>query len=164
MKVLWAPWRLSYILGPKPDACVFCLPEHTHEDEERLILHRGKHCFVIMNKFPYNNGHLMVTPYRHVMDFTLLTNEESTEMMDFLQRCTGILQARFHCQGINIGLNLGEAAGAGIREHLHFHLVPRWNGDSSFMAVMDEVRMVPEHLHATYLALKPFFNQSFPKA
>ncbi len=163
MKVLWAPWRLSYILGPKPDCCVFCLPEHTNEDEERLILHRGKYCFVIMNKFPYTNGHLMVTPYRHLMDFTLLTSEESQEMMDYLQRCTAILQARFHCQGINIGLNLGEAAGAGIREHLHFHLVPRWNGDSSFMAVMDEVRMVPEHLHATYTALKPFFEKSFPK-
>ncbi len=164
MKVLWAPWRLNYILGPKPDTCVFCLPRHTDEDEERLILHRGKYCFVIMNKFPYNNGHLMVTPYRHVMDFTILTSEESTEMMDLLQRCTGILQERFHCQGINIGLNLGEAAGAGIREHLHFHLVPRWNGDSSFMAVMDEVRMVPEHLKATYLALKPYFEQLFPKA
>ncbi len=164
MKVLWAPWRLSYILGPKPDQCVFCLPKHEDEDEERLILHRGRHCFVIMNKFPYNNGHIMVTPYRHLMDFTALTTDESTEMMDFLQRCTAILQERFHCQGINIGLNLGEAAGAGIREHLHFHLVPRWNGDSSFMAVMDEVRMVPEHLHATYLALKPFFEKSFPKA
>ncbi len=162
MKVLWAPWRLSYILGPKPDTCVFCLPEHTDEDEERLILHRGKYNFVIMNKFPYNNGHLMVTPYRHLMDFTALTPEECAEMMDFLQRCTKILQERFHCQGVNIGLNIGEAAGAGIREHLHFHLVPRWNGDSSFMAVMDEVRMVPEHLQASYKALKPLFEQSFP--
>ena len=157
MKVIWAPWRISYILGPKPDDCVFCLPGHCDEDEARLVLYRGKHAYVIMNKFPYNNGHIMVTPYKHVMDFTSLTPDESHEIMDLLQKCTGILQQRFHCQGINIGLNLGEAAGAGIREHLHFHLVPRWNGDSSFMAVMDEVRMVPEHLSATYAALKPLF-------
>ncbi len=158
-KILWAPWRLDYILGPKPEECVFCLPKHTEEDHERLILYRAKHCFVIMNKYPYNNGHLMVTPYRHLMDFTALTTEEAFEMTQLLQICAGILQKRFHCQGINIGLNIGEAAGAGIREHLHFHLVPRWNGDSSFMAVMDEVRMVPEHLNASYEALKPLFDQ-----
>lgn len=159
MKVIWAPWRLSYILGPKPDECVFCLPEDQSQDRERLILYRGTHAFVIMNKYPYNNGHLMVTPYRHVMDFTILTSEETCEIMTLLQSCTAILQERFRCQGINIGLNLGEAAGAGIREHLHFHLVPRWNGDSSFMAVMDEVRMVPEHLTSTYEALKPYFDR-----
>ncbi len=101
----------------------------------------------------------MVTPFRHLMDFTALTKEEAFEMTELLQICTSILQKRFNCQGINIGLNIGEAAGAGIREHLHFHLVPRWNGDSSFMAVMDEVRMVPEHLNASYEALKPLFDQ-----
>lgn len=158
MKVLWAPWRIDYILGPKPDECVFCLPEHTGEDVERLVLHRGEHAFVIMNKFPYSNGHLMVTPYRHVMDLAVLVPEEANEIMRLLQRCVAILQTRFRCQGVNVGLNLGEAAGAGIREHLHFHLVPRWNGDSSFMAVMDEVRVLPEHLASTYQALKPFFD------
>lgn len=158
MKILWAPWRIQYILGTKPDSCVFCLPEHTREDAERLVLHRGAHAFVIMNKYPYNNGHIMVTPFRHVMDLAALSAEEAHEIMDLLQQCTQILKARFHCQGINVGLNLGEAAGAGIREHLHFHLVPRWNGDSSFMAVMDEVRVVPEHLTSTYNALKPFFD------
>ncbi len=158
-KVLWAPWRLEYILGPKPDECVFCIPAHTDEDSDRLILYRAKHNFVIMNKYPYNNGHLMVTPYRHLMDFTALLKEEAVEMTELLQICAGILQKRFNCQGINIGLNMGEAAGAGIREHLHFHLVPRWNGDSSFMAVMDEVRMVPEHLKASYEALRPLFDQ-----
>ncbi len=158
MKVLWAPWRLDYILGPKPDSCVFCIPPHTQEDKERYILYRGQHCYVIMNKYPYNNGHLMVTPYEHIMDFTALKTEAAHEMMDLLQTCTAILKEHFHCQGINIGLNLGEAAGAGIREHLHFHLVPRWNGDSSFMAVMDEVRMVPEHLDSSYKALKPYFD------
>ncbi len=158
MKQLWCPWRLQYILGPKPDACVFCLPEHTEEDEERLVLYRGARNFVIMNKFPYNNGHLMVTPYRHVMDICDLDREEAEEQMSLIRTCAGILRTRFSPQGINIGLNLGEAAGAGIREHMHFHLVPRWNGDSSFMAVMDEVRVVPEHLSSTYEALKPLFD------
>lgn len=157
MKQLWAPWRIEYILGPKPDACVFCLPDHTEEDEDRLVLFRGQWNFVIMNKYPYNNGHLMVTPYRHLMNLCHLTHEESVEAMQLLQSCTDILQRHFSPQGVNIGLNLGEAAGAGIREHLHFHLVPRWNGDSSFMAVMDEVRVMPEHLGRTYAALKPYF-------
>jgi ATP adenylyltransferase len=158
MKQLWCPWRIQYILGPKPDACVFCLPEHENEDEERLVLYRGKGNFVIMNKFPYTNGHLMVTPFRHCMHLCDLTPDESQEMMTLLQQCTAILQQSFSPQGINVGLNLGEAAGAGIREHLHFHLVPRWNGDSSFMAVMDEVRVIPEHLRNTYATLKPFFS------
>lgn len=159
MKQLWCPWRITYILGPKPDACVFCLPESTEEDEERLVLYRGQWNFVIMNKFPYNNGHLLVTPYRHLMNLCDLTRDESREMMALLQDCTAILQKSFSPQGINIGLNLGEAAGAGIREHLHFHLVPRWNGDSSFMAVMDEVHVVPEHLRSTYATLKPHFSE-----
>ena len=160
MKQLWAPWRIDYILGPKPDECVFCLPQGTEEDAERLVLHRGKASFVIMNKFPYNNGHIMVCPYRHVMALEDLTEEESREIMTLLQRCTGILKRHFNCQGINVGLNQGEAAGAGIREHLHFHLVPRWNGDSSFMAVMDEVRTMPQHLKETYAGLLPYFRAS----
>jgi len=158
MKQLWCPWRLDYILGPKPETCVFCLPEQTDEDEDRLVLYRGKKNFVIMNKYPYNNGHLMVTPYRHVMSLCKLTQDECAEIMKLLQYSTEILQQRFSPQGINIGLNTGEAAGAGIREHLHFHIVPRWNGDSSFMAVMDEVRVIPEHLQSTYAALKPSFD------
>ena len=151
---LWAPWRMDYILGPKPDSCVLCLPpdDRTH-DEERLVLYRGRTAFVIMNKFPYNNGHIMVAPLRHVMDLPLLTEEESTEIMDLLKECTSIL---------NVGLNLGEAAGAGIRDHLHFHLVPRWNGDSSFMAVMSETRVIPDHLASTYSKLKPLFARLHP--
>lgn len=159
MKQLWSPWRIEYILGPKPDQCVFCLPAHTDEDEERLVLYRGSHNFVIMNKFPYNNGHLLVTPFRHLMNFCDLSKEESHELMELLQQTTAILQKSFSPQGVNIGLNIGEAAGAGIREHLHFHLVPRWNGDSSFMAVLDEVRVVPEHLRSTYATLKPYFSE-----
>ena len=158
MQNLWAPWRIDYILGPKPDECVFCLPEHTDEDRERLILYRGKHCFVIMNKYPYNNGHLMVTPYRHIMNLVECGTEEMQEMMCLLQECVRIVQKLFNPQGMNLGLNLGEAAGAGIREHLHFHVVPRWNGDSSFMAVFSETRVIPEHLLASYDKLKPHFD------
>ena len=159
MKQLWAPWRIEYILGPKPDSCVFCLSADGLDDEERLVLYRGRHAFVIMNKFPYNNGHIMVCPYRHVMNLTDLTTEEAHEVMDLLQVCAGILKKRFNCEGINVGLNQGEAAGAGIREHLHFHLVPRWTGDSSFMAVFNEVRTMPEHLSRSYAALKPYFTK-----
>lgn len=160
MKQLWAPWRIDYILGPKAGECVFCLPESREEDEERLVLLRGDHCFVIMNKFPYSNGHLMICPYRHVMNIEDLTSDELSEMSAFMQDCSRILKKHFKCQGINIGLNQGEAAGAGIREHLHFHLVPRWNGDSSFIAVMDEVRTIPQHLSETYAQLLPYFQNS----
>ena len=140
---------MDYILGPKPDSCVLCLPpDDLSHDEERLVLYRGKTAFVIMNKFPYNNGHIMVAPLRHVMEL--------------LKQCTTILREFFKPQGINVGLNLGEAAGAGIRDHLHFHLVPRWNGDSSFMAVMSETRVIPDHLASTYTKLKPLFARLRP--
>ena len=157
MKHLRPPWRIEYILGPKPDTCVFCLPESTAQDEERLVLHRGGRAFVIMNRYPYNNGHIMVCPFRHVSELTELSREETHEIMDLVQLCSGILKQHFNCEGINVGLNLGKAAGAGIGEHLHFHLVPRWNGDSSFIAVMDDVRTVPQHIRETYKALRACF-------
>lgn len=156
-EVLWAPWRIEYILGPKPDACVFCLPENEDEDEERLVLFRARYCFVIMNKYPYNSGHVMVTPFRHVMSITELSTEEAHEATDLMQDVVTIFMEHFRPGGVNIGLNIGEAAGAGIKEHLHYHLVPRWNGDSSFMALASETRVLPEHLSATYIKLKPYF-------
>lgn len=159
MRTLWAPWRIEYILGPKPDECIFCIPEHTEEDEERLILYRGRHSFVIMNKFPYNNGHLMVTPYRHVNTLSELTASQAHEVMDLVQECTRILQDLFKPDGLNIGLNIGDAAGAGIEEHLHFHLVPRWSGDHSFMAVFSESMVIPEHIRSAYNRLKPYFKE-----
>jgi ATP adenylyltransferase len=158
MKTIHAPWRIDYILGPKPDSCVFCLPETTEEDEQRCVLHRAEHCFVIMNIYPYSNGHLMVTPYRHVSNITELTVPELHEVMGYVQKCAFILQQAFKPHGINIGMNIGEAAGAGIKEHLHMHLVPRWNGDHSFMAVMAETSVLPEHLRSTYERLKPYFE------
>ncbi|WP_034642328.1 HIT family protein [Desulfovibrio inopinatus] len=156
--ILWAPWRMDYILGPKPDSCVFCLPETTTEDRERLVLTRGRHAYVIMNKFPYNCGHLMVVPYRHVSCLTDLNQAESEECMTLLQQATAVMKEAFNPNGINIGLNLGSAAGAGIAAHLHFQMVPRWNGDSSFMAVFSATRVVPESLLSTYDRLKPRFD------
>lgn len=158
MKQLWAPWRIDYILGPKPDECIFCIPKENEKDKERLILHRGENCFVLMNKFPYNNGHLLICPYRHVMNLEDLTPAESRELMHLMQVCCKILKEHFQCEGLNIGLNQGKAAGAGIREHLHFHLVPRWNGDSSFIAVLDDVRSMPQHISESYMALLPYFQ------
>lgn len=158
MKNLHAPWRIQYILGPKPDTCVFCLPEHTEEDEKRRILLRARHCFVVMNIYPYSSGHFMVTLYRHVQDITELNAEESHEIMDYVQKSAFVLREAFRPQGINVGINLGEAAGAGIREHLHVHLVPRWNGDHSFMPVMSGTGVLPECLSSTYERLKPFFD------
>lgn len=158
MDVLWSPWRMEYILGPKPDECVFCIPENRDEDEERLVLHRGKTAFVIMNKYPYNSGHLMVVPFRHTMEYCSLTKEESSEIFALSQHCVTALAATSSPQGFNLGFNLGPAAGAGVKGHLHYHVVPRWNGDSSFIAVLGNVRTLPEHLATTYAKLKPLFD------
>jgi ATP adenylyltransferase len=157
---------MEYILGPKPDSCVFCIPEHAPdhpgEDRDRLVLARAEHCFVIMNKFPYNSGHLMICPNRHVSCLTELSPLESVEMMAALTVCTDIVRKAFRPQGINIGLNLGEAAGAGIATHLHFQLVPRWNGDNSFMAVFGQTHVIPELLLETYDRIKPRFIGAEP--
>lgn len=158
MQNIWAPWRIEYILGQKPDACVFCLSEDKTLDRERLILYRGEHCFVIMNRYPYNNGHLMISPYRHVSCITELNADEAAEMMALTQKCTTILKSHFKTQGVNIGYNIGSAAGAGIKDHLHCHLVPRWNGDANFITVLADVHTIPQHLDETYAALLPLFN------
>lgn len=162
MKDLWAPWRMDYILGPKPGECALCVPEkadpdHPEEDEERLVVYRGHRVFVMLNRYPYAAGHLMVIPYRHATDITGLTPEEGAELVAVTQLACRVLREASHPEGINIGINLGEAAGAGIRDHMHLHVVPRWNGDSSFMAVLDDVRVIPEHLKVTQKRLTPLF-------
>jgi ATP adenylyltransferase len=162
MDVLWAPWRMDYILGPKPDSCVFCIPEHAGEDRERLVLARARLCYVIMNKFPYNSGHLMICPYRHVSCLTDCSPEESAEMAAALTACTAIIKEAFRPHGVNVGLNLGEAAGSGIAAHLHFQMVPRWNGDNSFMAVFGQTHVIPELLLETYDRIKPRFSGAGP--
>ena len=157
MDILWSPWRMDYILGPKPDQCVFCLPEG--EDEERLVLFRGKTAFVIMNKYAYNSGHLLVVPYRHFSEYSLLTKEECSEIFTLSQQCVAALGKVSSPQGFNLGFNIGSAAGAGVKGHLHMHVVPRWDGDSSFIAVLGEVRTIPEYLAVTYARLKPYFGE-----
>lgn len=159
MERLWAPWRIEYILGPKPDTCVLCLGESRDRDEERQVLYRGRFNFIIMNKYPYSNGHIMVTPYAHIADIADLPEETAGEFMRLIQLSSKVLNKHFHPQGINIGMNIGEAAGAGVREHLHCHLVPRWAGDSNFMAVLADVRTIPEHLTQTYKSLLPRFSE-----
>lgn len=150
---------MEYILGPKPDSCVFCLPEDRSGDRDRLVLYRGRKVFVILNRYPFAAGHLMVVPFVHVPSVIDLDAETSFELMELVKASVSVLNERSRPNGVNIGFNIGEAAGAGIKEHLHCHVVPRWNGDSNFMTAIGEVRAIPEHLKATYDALEPLFSR-----
>jgi len=150
MRQLWAPWRIDYILGPKPGECIFCTMPSQDSDRDNLILYRGKKNFIIMNRFPYNSGHLMIVPYFHTSSFQGLDTETLTELTLLTKASVDCMVEVMRPEGFNTGLNIGQAAGAGIKEHLHMHVVPRWVGDSNFMAVMEEIRVVPEHLLATY--------------
>ena len=158
MDYLWAPWRMEYILSPKPDGCIFCDKPKQNADRENLILHRGDHCFVIMNYYPYNNGHLMIVPYRHIADLEDLTEKERREMMALLAGSAKIIKKAMNPDGLNIGMNLGRTAGAGIDEHLHFHIVPRWNGDTNFMPIFGHTKVLPQGLYESWNELKPRFD------
>lgn len=158
MKVLWAPWRMEYILGPKEQKCIFCTLPAERNDRDNLILHRGKNCYVIMNKYPYNNGHLMVVPYFHTSTFDGLSDEVLAEMNQLTKFCVDCLRTAFRPEGFNVGINIGKAAGAGIEEHLHTHIVPRWSGDANFMTSVGELRVIVEHIRETYDRLFPVFN------
>ncbi|MFC1549383.1 HIT domain-containing protein [Nitrospirota bacterium] len=150
MKQVWAPWRIEYILGPKPGECIFCTMPAEDTDRDNLILYRGERNFIIMNRYPYNSGHLMIVPYFHTSSFEGLDSLTLSEMMELTRASVECLEEVMRPEGFNTGLNIGQAAGAGIREHLHMHVVPRWAGDSNFMAALDEVRVIPEHLMSTY--------------
>lgn len=150
---LWAPWRIQYIRGPKGPGCVFCQALQNGRDRENLIVHRGRHVFVILNRYPYNGGHLMVSPLRHVANPEELDAEESAELWSTFTRCKAALDAEFSPQGYNVGLNMGKAAGAGIADHLHLHVVPRWVGDTNFMPVLGGVGVISQHLLEVYDAL-----------
>jgi ATP adenylyltransferase len=156
MDFLWSPWRYDYLAssGRKPSSCVFCVGEDRTHDAERLIVHRGVHNFVILNLFPYTSGHTMVAPYAHLDTIVSAKPEQLAEMMTFAQRIISALEKLYRPQGFNLGMNLGTAAGAGIREHFHLHVVPRWNGDSNFMTVVGETRILPEELDTTYQRLR----------
>lgn len=152
---IFAPWRMAYIAVSKDhEGCIFCDFPVEDRDEERLILFRGETCFVIFNAFPYNPGHLMVAPYRHTAEYELLTDAELLEMHRLAGKCIEVLRKTMNPQGFNLGVNLGKVAGAGFDGHLHLHIVPRWNGDTNFMPVFAEVRVVAEELSETYRKLK----------
>lgn len=147
---IWAPWRIEYIRGEKETDCFLCRMFAEDTDRENLILFRGKTCAMVMNRFPYTSGHLMVCPYRHVADFADLTADEDLEMSDLTRRGIAALRSAMQPEGFNLGTNLGSAAGAGLKDHLHRHIVPRWVGDTNFMAVTGDTHVVPEALTATY--------------
>ena len=156
MDILWAPWRMEYILKAKDGAekgCIFCNRVEQTRDQENLIIYRSKHAFIIMNRFPYNNGHLMVVPYRHSGNLLDLKPEEQQDLFSLLQLSVKVLEAVMSPHGYNIGMNLGRVAGAGIEDHLHFHIVPRWNGDTNFMPIIGDTKVVSEALDKTYLKL-----------
>ena len=148
---LWAPWRISYITGEKKDeGCIFCTKPKQDNDKENLILYRGNYSFVIMNLFPYNNGHLMVVPYRHLSAFEDFTDDEMLEIMKNSAMMIKVLKAVMKPEGFNTGFNIGKCSGAGIDDHLHFHIVPRWTGDTNFMPVIGETKVISEHIEETY--------------
>lgn len=157
MDYLWSPWRLEYVTGSKPETgCVFCdAPRPPNVDS--LIVYERTTCYVILNRYPYNNGHLMVVPYRHTGSLASLTDDERHEMADLQALCENVLVEAYHPQGINVGVNLGKAAGAGVLEHVHVHFVPRWIGDTSFMGVVGDTRVIPEDLQQSATRLKPIF-------
>ena len=160
--ILWAPWRIEYIADASKNAgCVFCDAVKGSQDRKNLIVHRGKKTFVIMNKYPYNNGHLMVVPYQHTHEMTSLDEQEKVELFNLLQVSQEVLAEVMKPQGFNIGMNLGRLAGAGILEHLHFHIVPRWGGDTNFMPVIGHTKVISEALEKTWEKLAHAFDRRF---
>jgi ATP adenylyltransferase len=152
MERLWAPWRMSYIGGPRPEGCVLCA-QAAKSDEEALIVHRGERCYAVLNLYPYGSGHLMIVPFRHVAVPADLDAGERTELWELLAQALDALESGLGAQGHNVGFNLGTAAGAGIEDHLHLHVVPRWSGDVNFMPVLADVRVMPQALSETRAAL-----------
>jgi ATP adenylyltransferase len=159
MERIWSPWRHSYVTrSEEPAGCVFCIAK-TIGDGQQLIVHEGQLAYIILNKFPYNGGHLMVVPHRHIAQMALLEDAELSELAKLTQLSERVLTEAYNPQGINVGMNLGRPAGAGIVDHLHIHLVPRWNGDTNFMTVVGEVRVLPEELAQTAERLRPIFRK-----
>ena len=157
MKQMWAPWRMEYILADKIDGCFFCTKIKENRDRENYILYRAESNFVIMNVYPYNTGHLLVVPYKHSGRMGDLSREEMGEHLAVVNLSMEALKKAFQAQGFNIGMNIGKVAGAGVEDHLHTHIVPRWEGDTNYMPVLTDVKVMPEALSMTYDKLKDFF-------
>lgn len=160
MKTLWTPWRVEHVLGnaPQPDGCLFEPAGEAKADKQALLLYRDRDVVVLLNRFPYSNGHLLVAPVRHRACITELTTAENCALMEMVKNATAILKNQLKPDGFNIGCNLGATAGAGITDHLHFHIVPRWDGDHNFISVIAEIRTIPEHIDATFDHLLPYFS------
>ena len=159
MKSIWAGWRMKYILGEKGHHCVFCEALKSRDDVDHLVLFRGKKAALMLNLYPYTSGHLLVVPYAHVGDLTDLDSETQAEMMQLTSVGLRALRLAMKPHGFNVGANLGEAAGAGIRDHVHMHIVPRWENDTNFMPVLGDVRVIPEWLEDTYRKLRSALDQ-----
>jgi len=156
MKTMWAPWRMEYITGDKESGCIFC---KALSEQDNLTLYKGRATLVVMNKFPYINGHLLVSPIKHISTLDQLSKSEMGDLLKTVEQSVGILKKVMTPDGFNVGLNLGKVAGAGVEEHLHFHIVPRWFGDTNALTVFADVRVIPEHLITTYKNLKPYFDK-----
>ena len=157
---IWAPWRLPYVKDASKDSeaeCIFCIKPAEDDDEANLIVHRGERCFVILNLFPYTNGHLMVAPYEHLAKLQELRAETTAEMMALAQRAMVVLDEKYDPHGYNVGINQGRVAGAGFEGHIHLHVVPRWAGDTNYMPVLADTRVMPQSLEQSYEALKGAF-------
>ena len=162
MEIKFTPWRMAYISSadaPADTECVLCTRGRASPDSSNLVLHHGATCYVLMNLFPYNTGHLMIVPYIHTADLTGLDTEIAEELFALTRRSVAILMQAFQPHGFNIGMNLGRTAGAGIDEHLHMHIVPRWDGDANFMPIIGGTKLIPEALDQTYAKLRPHFDQ-----
>lgn len=159
MERLWSPWRYRYVSKATPaDACIFCAKHAGRNDEENLIVHRGRHNFILLNLYPYTTGHLMVAPYAHVAMLDELPAEAAAELMELTQAAVRRLREVYRPHGLNVGMNLGECAGAGIAGHLHMHILPRWPGDANFMTTIGETRVMPEELPETWRRLSEAFR------
>ena len=156
MKTMWAPWRMEYILGDKENGCIFC---KALSEQDNLTLFKGKATLVVMNKYPYINGHLLVAPIKHISTLEQLSKSEMGNLLKTVEQSVAILKKVMTPDGFNVGLNLGKVAGAGVEEHLHFHIVPRWFGDTNALTVFADVRVIPEHIITTYNNLKPHFDK-----
>ena len=158
MKTIWAPWRIEYIRQTKPQGCILCDKPKEKKDEANGILFRGKYNYIMMNNYPYNPGHLMVVPYVHVDNLDALDGKTKLEMFEIVNQAVNALKTTLKPAGFNIGMNLGKVAGAGIDDHLHAHVVPRWNGDTNFMPVIADLRVIPQAVADTYAQLKECFK------